>query len=376
MKQVLKNENYCNIQGWMVKELGLSGNNLIVYAIIYGFSQTDEQYFSGSLRYLSEWTNSTKQGVLKNLKYLCDNGYLEKKTEIINGIIFNKYKAILKQSDDSEGIQQSLIPYNYNGYTTKFNTIQQSLPNNISNNIDTNINNKLSKESLYTENGEIQNDKKEDSISSDEKRSEEILRLNKKYTTNNLGRKKLITDIRQKSTNDLEQKIIGVKELPKQSNLEKTQDKEYINESKKKRYLQSVEKDIITCLGIKDKDKLQYILDWFEVIWDKGVKSTKHKSYIKISQQLLEFFNTYSWEEMKNILDTCIRNSWRDLSWAVPKNSKDKYNNYMKRDATFFDVKDNETKQQYYTRKKEQVEDILSSSEELMKKLKSNEDKV
>lgn len=35
----IKNENFIAIQGFMVKELGLSGNELIAYALIYGFSQ-------------------------------------------------------------------------------------------------------------------------------------------------------------------------------------------------------------------------------------------------------------------------------------------------------------------------------------------------
>ena len=64
----VKDENYINIQGFMVTKLGLKGNELLIYAIIYGFSQTEDQVFNGSLQYLADWTNSTKQGVTKNLK--------------------------------------------------------------------------------------------------------------------------------------------------------------------------------------------------------------------------------------------------------------------------------------------------------------------
>lgn len=42
----IKNENFIAIQGFMVKELGLSGNELIAYALIYGFSQDNESEFS------------------------------------------------------------------------------------------------------------------------------------------------------------------------------------------------------------------------------------------------------------------------------------------------------------------------------------------
>ena len=33
----IKDENFIMIQGWMVNMLNLKGNELLVYAIIYGF---------------------------------------------------------------------------------------------------------------------------------------------------------------------------------------------------------------------------------------------------------------------------------------------------------------------------------------------------
>ena len=72
----MNSRNFITIQGWMISELNLKGNDLLIYAIIYGFSQTEGQYFTGSLSYLAEWTNSTKQGVQKNLKSLIDKGLI------------------------------------------------------------------------------------------------------------------------------------------------------------------------------------------------------------------------------------------------------------------------------------------------------------
>ena len=74
----VKNENYIVIQGFMINELKLKNNELLVYAIIYGFSQNEGQVFSGSLQYLADWTNSTRNGVSKNLKSLVDKGLLGK----------------------------------------------------------------------------------------------------------------------------------------------------------------------------------------------------------------------------------------------------------------------------------------------------------
>lgn len=78
----VNDENYINIMGWMVNKLHLKGNELLIYAIIYGFSQAEQQTFSGSLQYLADWTNSTRQGVMKNLKSLLDKGLMRKKTSI------------------------------------------------------------------------------------------------------------------------------------------------------------------------------------------------------------------------------------------------------------------------------------------------------
>lgn len=126
----MKNENYITIQGFMVNDLKLKGNELLIYAIIYGFTQLDNQEFNGSLQYLADWCNSTKQGIIKCLKSLIDKDLIERKEATFNNIKFVSY------STKFNGIKQSLT-----GYSTEFNGgIKQSLPNNIINNIDDNIN--------------------------------------------------------------------------------------------------------------------------------------------------------------------------------------------------------------------------------------------
>lgn len=89
----VKNENYIHIAGWMVNDLKLKGNELLVYAIIYGFSQDGETHFTGSLKYLADWTNSTKRGVMKNLQSLTEKGYIKKVDRFINGVKFCEYYA-------------------------------------------------------------------------------------------------------------------------------------------------------------------------------------------------------------------------------------------------------------------------------------------
>jgi len=142
----VKNENYITIQGWMINELNLKGNELLVYATIYGFSQTDNQVFSGSLQYLADWTNSSKQGVQKNLKSLVDKGFIKKDDKFINGVKFCEYYVTkFNEVCNSvvQGMQQSCI-----------GSMQQSCTNNIeldniNNNINDNKESKKEKKSNY-----------------------------------------------------------------------------------------------------------------------------------------------------------------------------------------------------------------------------------
>ena len=87
-------ENYINIQGWMITDLELKGNELLIYAIIYGFSQVESQTFGGGLKYLADWTNSTKRSVMNCLQSLIEKGHIGKVEKIINGVKFCEYYAI------------------------------------------------------------------------------------------------------------------------------------------------------------------------------------------------------------------------------------------------------------------------------------------
>jgi hypothetical protein len=120
----VKRENFITVQGWMLTDLKLKGNELIIYACIYGFSQAENQVFNGSLQYLADWTNSTKRSVMNCLKSLEEKGFIGKKENYINGVKFCEYHA----TKFTGGMEKSSL-----GDETKFNRgIEQSSPNNIS----------------------------------------------------------------------------------------------------------------------------------------------------------------------------------------------------------------------------------------------------
>ena len=139
---MIQNDSFVLIQGWMVNELGLKGNDLMVYAIIHGFSHVEGTAFTGSLQFLADWTNSTKSNVRRNLNRLIEQGLLLKEDETINGVKFCKYRAIAPQlvcTQNEHGVFNRGIQ-NEHGVVKK-NTNNIDIYTNTSNNINNNTNN-------------------------------------------------------------------------------------------------------------------------------------------------------------------------------------------------------------------------------------------
>ena len=167
---IIKDKNYISVQGWMVNQLRLKGNDLLIYAIIYGFTQDGEQWFEGGRQYLASWCNSTKAGVQQNLKRLVEKGLILKKESFINNVKFCKYQVNFDYtSNDGKNVgkntpsKQSLLPPS-----------KQSLPNNIEvdniniNNIDNNIYDHSEKIRNDRQYENAQNEMFEDKIKHDE----------------------------------------------------------------------------------------------------------------------------------------------------------------------------------------------------------------
>lgn len=113
----VRNENSFIISGWMINELGLSGNALMIFAIIFGFSQDGESCFTGSRKYLCDFTGATKPTVDKALNDLIDKGYILKYVEKRNDVIYNRY-------------QINLNILNFTGSKESLPPCKETLPNN------------------------------------------------------------------------------------------------------------------------------------------------------------------------------------------------------------------------------------------------------
>lgn len=92
MANVIKENGYVNIQAFMVNDLHLSGNTLITYAVIYGFSQDGKTWFEGSASYIAEWCQCRRETALSILKKLTESGLIEKREKFCNGVKLCDYR--------------------------------------------------------------------------------------------------------------------------------------------------------------------------------------------------------------------------------------------------------------------------------------------
>lgn len=89
----IKDTAYFVVHGWMLNQLNLKGTTLQVFAIIHGFSHSEENEFKGSLQYLCEFTGSSRSTVIRSLLELEEKGIIVKREVYENGVKFNRYKS-------------------------------------------------------------------------------------------------------------------------------------------------------------------------------------------------------------------------------------------------------------------------------------------
>ena len=77
MSKELNSNNYVVIQGWMCNELGLKGNELLIFALIYGFSQDGDTSFYGSRSYMANTFNISLPTVDKAIDNLEEKNLIE-----------------------------------------------------------------------------------------------------------------------------------------------------------------------------------------------------------------------------------------------------------------------------------------------------------
>lgn len=94
-------ENYIVVLSWMISDLRLSGNELLVYAVIYGYSQDGESEYFGSLNRLSELLRLDRRTVMRLLQRLLNAGLIRKRTVQLNNVLRSFYCAVAAEEVQS-----------------------------------------------------------------------------------------------------------------------------------------------------------------------------------------------------------------------------------------------------------------------------------
>lgn len=89
----MKNTDYITVQGWMINELELKGNEIMTYAIIYSFSRDGKSIFSGNASYIANWLNVSKHTIYTVLGKLVERGLIIKMEKEVNGVKLNDYRV-------------------------------------------------------------------------------------------------------------------------------------------------------------------------------------------------------------------------------------------------------------------------------------------
>ena len=184
----IKKESFFTVQAFMVNELKLKGNELLIYAIIFGFSQAENQFFTGSLNYLASWCGiSSKTTVKTILNNLIDKGLLEKEDIYKNGVKYCKYKALTEikfisipadeDKKNCKGISKIDMGYVNNCYGG-ISKIDMGISEIVPNNIDIHIDNKI--ENIIDHNDDLMKIKQwfeENKIDFSKKHQDKVLKL-------------------------------------------------------------------------------------------------------------------------------------------------------------------------------------------------------
>lgn len=103
---MINDDNYYQVSGWMLNRLGLKSYELQAYAVIYGFTQDGQNWYTGSLAYLSTWLNCSRRTVINTLSSLVEKGLLIKESRIEKGQTVVRYRANLSALDFTEAPKQ------------------------------------------------------------------------------------------------------------------------------------------------------------------------------------------------------------------------------------------------------------------------------
>lgn len=86
-----KEEQYTRVYRWMAEELKIDKTTLLIYALIFGFTQNSEEWFRGSREYMAEFCGVSVQTIDNNIAKLLKKNLIIRGSKTKLGIV--QYKC-------------------------------------------------------------------------------------------------------------------------------------------------------------------------------------------------------------------------------------------------------------------------------------------
>lgn len=98
-------ERFIIVRDWMIGELGLSGFDLLIYALIQGYSQANAGSYHGSFEETAGWVGCTRRTAISSLRHLSEIGLIES----VNYTDENGWKRVAYTANEGGSEKISLV---------------------------------------------------------------------------------------------------------------------------------------------------------------------------------------------------------------------------------------------------------------------------
>lgn len=79
--------------GWMVTQLHLTGSEMMAFALVHQFSQSNAGVYIGGPGYLQQWLGCAENTARKYLHTLLEKGLIINEDQEVNGVLFRHYRV-------------------------------------------------------------------------------------------------------------------------------------------------------------------------------------------------------------------------------------------------------------------------------------------
>lgn len=134
---------YITILEFMITDLHLKGNELTLYALVYGFSQGAGGEYYGSMEDMCYWTQSTRRGVQKSIEKLVEKNLICKTVKQEGRVRRSIYQAVdganLVRPENGDGANLVPLRSELSSVTERTEFAPYIVDNNIDNKNDIDI---------------------------------------------------------------------------------------------------------------------------------------------------------------------------------------------------------------------------------------------